>query len=196
MPFLGHFIIEPIMYGAIIYYPIQCIIAVVGAIFPYILSLVVLAIIVGSWLFTRYIQFRYRSVLLILGGLVFSVAFGWGGYAISISDPNSPIQMFIDNKQLPSSNPSKQSDIINGTDTNENSAIGTTEINDQFGDEDEIDDQFDGVGEEGLFGSLSVGTTEYVGDMAGYPVEFTITKNDGNINAVYKNVKYWLNMQM
>ena len=61
MPILGHFVIEPIMYGAIIYYPIQCIIALVGAIFPYILSLIVLAIIVGAWLFTRYCQFRYQS---------------------------------------------------------------------------------------------------------------------------------------
>ena len=36
MPFLGHFVIEPIIYGAIIYYPIQCVIALVGSIFPYV----------------------------------------------------------------------------------------------------------------------------------------------------------------
>lgn len=94
MPFLGHFVIEPIMYGAIIYYPIQCVIAVVGAIFPYLLSLIVLGIMAGSWVFTRYIQIRYRSVLLVLCGVVFSVAFGWGGYAIMESGPNSTITMF------------------------------------------------------------------------------------------------------
>lgn len=93
MPFLGHFVIEPIIYGAIIYYPIQCVIAVVGAIFPYLLSLIILVIIVGSWGFTRYVHIRYRSVLLVLCGLVFSVAFSLGGYTISKSDPNSPISM-------------------------------------------------------------------------------------------------------
>lgn len=142
MPLIGHFILEPIMYGAIIYYPIQCIIALVGAIFPYILSIIVLVIIVGSWLFTHYVQCRYRSTLLVLCGILFSLAFGWGGYVIMNSMSES-----------------------------------------------EIDEQFVGIGKEGLLGSLSIGTTEYVGDMDGNPIEFTITKDESNeVNAVYKNL--------
>lgn len=193
LPILGHFVFEPILYGAIIYYPIQCVIALVGAIFPYVLSLAVLAIIVGSWLFTRYIQFRYRSTLLVLCGLVFSVAFGWGGYAIMKSGENSNIQMLADNQQVSLPISSEQIEVIDDANANEDGTVGEAET--QIGDDD-IDDQFDGVGEEGLFGSLSIGTTEYVGDMAGFPIEFTITKNDGSISAVYKNVKYSTKMNL
>ena len=76
MPILGHFVLEPIIYGALIYYPIQCVIALVGAIFPYIMTLIVLAIIAGAWLFTREVKIRYRSALLVACGVLFTVAFG------------------------------------------------------------------------------------------------------------------------
>lgn len=171
MPILGHFVIEPIMYGAIIYYPIQCIIALVGAIFPYILSLIVLAIIVGAWLFTRYCQFRYHSAVLVVLGVLFTIAFAWGGYAIGKSVPGSTIQM------------------LTGPQGDGNSG-------DYY--EEGEDDQFEGVGEEGLISCLPNGTTEFVGEMAGYPIEFIITKNAdmGNIKAVYKNVKYNATMNL
>lgn len=175
MPILGHFVIEPIMYGAIIYYPIQCIIAVVGAIFPYILSLIVLAIIVGAWLFTRTFEFRYHSAVLIAAGILFTIAFAWGGYAIGKNEPGSTIQMLTG---TPS--PSNEFD---------ETAAPQGAVDEVY--DEEEDDQFEGYGEEGLLGSLPNGTTEYVGDMEGYPIEFTITKNDvGDIKAIYKNVQY------
>ena len=182
-PFIGHFVIEPIIYGAIIYYPIQCIIAVVGAIFPYILSLIVLGIIVGSWMFTRTFQFRYHSAVLVFAGVLFTVAFAWGGYAIGKSEPGSTIQM------LTSGTPSTT---IDNVETEENDAYIEEPIVENVAEEEEEDDQFAGVGEEGLYGSLPEGTTEYAGEMAGYPIEFSITKSVdmGNITAVYKNVKY------
>lgn len=171
MPILGHFVIEPIMYGAIIYYPIQCIIALVGTIFPYILSLIVLAIIVGAWLFTRYCQFRYHSAVLVVLGVLFTIAFAWGGYAIGKSVPGSTIQM------------------LTGPQGDDNSG-------DYY--EEGEDDQFEGVGEEGLISCLPNGTTEFVGEMAGFPIEFIITRNAdmGNIKAVYKNVKYNTTMNL
>lgn len=95
-PFLGHFVIEPIIYGAIIYYPIQCIIAIVGSIFPYVLSLIVLAIIAVTWIFAKNFQFRYRSIALVLAGLLFTGAFAWGGYAIEKAAPSGSIEMFAD----------------------------------------------------------------------------------------------------
>lgn len=187
MPFLGHFVIEPIIYGAIIYYPIQCIIAVVGAIFPYILSLIVLAIIVGAWLFTRTCQFRYRSALLVALGVLFTVAFAWGGYAIGKSVPGSTIQMLVGDT------PSSMNSDGNATHVFDDTAApqGEGDDSDDYYEEGE-DDQFEGVGEDGLLGSLPNGTTEYAGEMAGFPIEFIITKSEdtGNIKAVYKNVKY------
>ena len=99
MPFLGHFVIEPIIYGAIIYYPIQCVIAVVGTIFPYVLSLIVLVIMGGSWLFFKNFNFRYRSVVLVLLGVLFTGAFCWGGYALHNATPGSTISMLADTSQ-------------------------------------------------------------------------------------------------
>lgn len=197
MPILGHFVIEPIIYGAIIYYPIQCIIAVVGAIFPYILSLIVLGIIVGAWLFSKKCQFRYHSVVLVIAGLLFTIAFAWGGYAIGKSEPGSTIQMLAGDGQTAVG-------AENGKDAYGETSNALASSTEQMGNsveeapvEDE-GDQFEGVGEEGLLGSLPMGTTEYVGDMAGYPIELKITKNDssGEVSGVYKNVKYGTIMEL
>ena len=188
LPFLGHFGLEPLMYGAVIYYPIQCIIAIVGAIFPYILSIIVLAIIVGAWLFTRTFQFRYHSVVLIVAGLLFTVAFAWGGYIIKNNEPGNEIQMLTSNTQSLSASNDYQT-YESATNDGKTESVESNE--DEGG-------QFEGVGEEGLFGSLPNGTTEYVGDMAGFPIEFSITKSDnmGSIKAIYKNVKYGTKMNL
>ena len=82
IPIFGHFIIEPIIYGALIYYPVQCVIAILGGAFPYIMSLVILAIVAGSWMYTRVATFRYRSALLVALGILLIVAFGYGAYSI------------------------------------------------------------------------------------------------------------------
>lgn len=100
MPILGHFIIEPIIYGAIIFYPIQCIIALVGSIFPYILALIVIAIIGMFWLFSRGVSVRYHSLALVVLGLLFTVAFAWGGVAIKNAGPEATIQMLGDMPQV------------------------------------------------------------------------------------------------
>lgn len=54
----------------------------------------------------------------------------------------------------------------------------------------------EGYGSEGLLGSLPNGTTEYVGEMAGFPIEFTITKSEEGLRAKYKNVKFSATMQL
>lgn len=81
-PILGRFVLVPLAVAAAIYYPLMCIVHVVGAIFPYILSAIVLAIIVVSWMFTRWFQFPNSSIVLVLAGIALTVAFAWGGYAI------------------------------------------------------------------------------------------------------------------
>ena len=64
--------------------------------------------------------------------------------------------------------------------------------------EEDEDDQFEGVGEEGLYGCLPEGIIDYTGDMEGFPIEFRIIKSAdmGNIAAVYKNVKYGTTMNL
>lgn len=51
---------------------------------------------------------------------------------------------------------------------------------------------------DGLLGSLPNGTTVYEGDMDGFPIRFTITKDEsrGEIKAVYKNVNYGSTMTL
>lgn len=184
LPLLGHFIFEPIIYAAIIYYPIQGIIALVGAIFPYILSLIVLAIIVGAWLFTSHVTMRYRSALLVACGLVFTIAFGWGGYSIMRTLPGGTIQMLVNNN----------SEQLNNAGIITNDTVGYT---DGMSSEEEMEGQFEDYGEEGLFGSLPTGTIEYEGKMGEYPIEFTIIyEPDSGLKAIYKNMNNGATMEM
>ena len=196
LPFLGHFILEPIVYGALIYYPIQCIIAIVGAIFPYILSLIVLAIIVGAWLFSHKFQFRYHSLALIVGGLLFTTGFTVGGYAIMKASPNSTIQMMAN---IPQNSPEAPSGADDEWQMNESDGNTITQIDDPvYEDGLEEDDQFEGIGEVGLMASLPEGTTVYTGDMGGFPIEMTIINNSktGVLKAIYKNIKYGTTLQL
>ena len=193
MPLLGHFIIEPIIYGAIIYYPIQCIIALVGSIFPYILALIVIGIIALAWMFTRQFSFRYHSVMLVAFALVFCTAFTWGGIAIKNAGPGAEIQMLADT----------QTDSDNEGTLTEDGSDDASPV-DPEGDEiqddgviDEEDDQFGGEEEEGLFGCLPQGTTTFEGDMDGFPIEFNITKSEvDEIIAMFKNVNSGTVMRM
>lgn len=193
MPILGHFILEPIIYGAIIYYPIQCIIAILGAIFPYIVTIIVLAIIAGAWLFTKKLQFRYRSALLIVLGVLFTAGFAMGGFAIKNSDPGSTISLLVDTTQGGDTEVlADNQTVTEPIDYGEEAPEAVTE------DEEEVDEQFVGVGEEGLLGSLPDGTSTFEGNMDGFPIEFAITKpdNSGSLSGMYKNVKYGTTMKL
>ena len=82
-PILGRFILFPLAVAAAIYYPLMCIVHLVGAIFPWILSLIIVGIIITSWMFTSWFKFRNCSIVLAIAGVVFTAAFIWGGLAIS-----------------------------------------------------------------------------------------------------------------
>ena len=174
----GRFFLVPIMVAALIYYPLMCIVHLLGAIFPYIVVLLVVGVIFVSWKFTSWFQFRYHSWLLVIVGIVMTISFSWGGYALgSGSGCNLPL-------------PGEDTSVVEGDDGNDEGGDNS--------DMDEKDNQFLGVGEEGLYGCLPEGTTEFEGDMEGYPIEFSITKNAdmGNITAVYNNVKYGTTMNL
>lgn len=190
-PVLGRFVLVPIIIAALIYYPLMCIVHLVGSIFPYILSLIVVAIIGFSWMFTRWFQFRYHSWVLVLVGIVFTAAFSWGGYAISHTEEGGTIQMIADMTQQ-------------GGSSDEFSEGGSSAASsdDVFGDSETSStsetDEFDDEPCDGLYSQLPEGTTEFEGDMAGFPIEMTITKNSekGTIDATYKNVKYGTTMEL
>lgn len=194
-PILGHFIIEPLVYGALIYYPIQCVIAIVGAIFPYILSLIILCIIACAWLFTHKFQFRYHSVVLIVGGAIFIVGFTLGGYAIMKADSNSTIQMVAD---IPQNSSNARSGTGYGSQMKGSLRDTEDELDEPIYDDEYEDNQFGDDGEVGLMGSLPDGTTFYTGEMGGFPIELTITKNNetGVLEATYKNIKYGTTLKL
>ena len=131
-------------------------------------------------------------------GILFTGAFSWGGYTLYKATPGSTISMLANTSQQTNSNAASddtqqaQQESPNSDSEFDDTASATSDF-----EEDEAD-QFEGIGEEGLYGSLPNGTTDYTGDMDGYPIEFSITKNDdmGNIKAVYKNVKYGATMEL
>jgi len=180
-PILGRFVLVPLFVAAIIYYPLMCIVHLVGAIFPYILSLIVIAISVVAWKFTSWFEFRYHSWLLVLMGFVFTIAFSWGGYAISHTESGGNMKLIVD---------PGPSEVITKVDVEE----GQSEPDeDEFGDsETGGSSEFDDTPCDGLYSSLPNDTTEYEGDMAGFPIAFTIIKKGetGDINGIYKNLKF------
>ncbi len=80
VPLLGHFILEPIVYGALIYYPIQCLIAIVGAVFPYVVILLVLALIAGTWLLADRFTDKRRKAFILSVALMSAAMAGLAGY--------------------------------------------------------------------------------------------------------------------
>lgn len=193
IPFFGHFILEPIIYGSIIYYPIQVIIAIIGSVFPYVLSLIILAIAVGSWISTKKFQFRYRSLLLVVITLIFTAAFGIGSYAIL--SPTSHIGSdYVENTPASTNNnPDQQDESLFAS---EDSTIQQTASEEQVSTQEQSQESEEQ--EDGLFSAVPNGTTKYAGDMAGFPIEFSIVKNQetSTLYATYKNVKYGTTMKM
>ena len=187
MPFIGHFVIEPIIYGAIIYYPVQCVIALVGTIFPYIMSLIILAIVAGSWAYTRVAKFRYRSAVMVALCVLLTVAVGYGAYSIHDSYAPHPIELSSDD----------------GT-----SNIGLTDGQAAEGEQaaeegvtDNAEDMIEDGGEmaetgEGLFGSLPEGTSVYSGVMEGFTIEMTFVKQESSINGTFKDVTNGYSMHL
>ena len=82
LPILGRFVAVPIIVAAIIYYPLMCVVHIVGWAFPYLVSLLAIGVIGISWVLPSKLQMNNRSIILLLLAIVFSAAFGYGGYAI------------------------------------------------------------------------------------------------------------------
>ena len=81
-PILGHLVIEPLMYAALIYYPLMCILYLVGAFLPYILSVLVLLLCAASFKADLLPDFPYKNIILSAASLLFTSGFVYGGWSI------------------------------------------------------------------------------------------------------------------
>lgn len=78
LPLLGRFVIVPLLVSAAIYYPLQCVIALVGAIFPWIVSLIIVGIIAGIWIWNH--NESKNPIIFSAASLLLTICFGVGAY--------------------------------------------------------------------------------------------------------------------
>ena len=83
MPILGHFVIEPLVYACIIYYPLMCIVALFGVVLPFALSLLLIGVCVVLFAFSKFLMnVPYRSIVLVVATLFLSVALLWSSISM------------------------------------------------------------------------------------------------------------------
>ncbi len=74
MPILGHFVFEPIIYASIIYYPLMCIVALLGFILPYALTLLLVGLGVGLIIYGKLLlKLPYRTLILVVSTLLITI---------------------------------------------------------------------------------------------------------------------------
>ena len=83
MPILGHFVIEPLVYACIIYYPLMCIVALFGVVLPFALSLILVGVCVLLIVYNKFLMnVPYRSLVLVVTTLFVSVALLWSSISM------------------------------------------------------------------------------------------------------------------
>lgn len=89
LPLLGHFVIEPIIYACIIFYPLMCLFAILGFILPYAITLILISISVFIFLSPKHANgVAYRSVVLVLLTLLMGGGLSWAGWSMESSKGN------------------------------------------------------------------------------------------------------------
>lgn len=84
-PILGHFVIEPIIYACLVYYPLAIVFSIVGALLPYILIALLVAITAGFYLSSRHVMgIRFRSVALILAAVLVGGGLLWASVSMEM----------------------------------------------------------------------------------------------------------------
>ncbi len=143
MPILGHFVIEPMIYAAIVYYPMACVFALVASVLPYLITLMTVLLVVGMALSSRLLKgLRYRSIFLIIVAVMSIGGLGWWGYYLEMAKPSHMLEMYDKNneepytEETPKEDNTKQSDEedfsnidVNTTEENEFTDSETTEQN-------------------------------------------------------------------
>lgn len=94
VPLAMHFIVEPMLWAALIYYPLMCVVAILGALVPYILAIVIIALCYLVFMFPTKCNFRYHSAALVAFSVLLTGIFVFGGYSIQsmASGSSAPVQ--------------------------------------------------------------------------------------------------------
>lgn len=101
MPFIGHFIIEPIIYACIIYYPLMCIFAVLGIVLPYVIALVLVGIAGGMFLCGRYASsLRFHSLVLLFSTILICGGLSWVSVNMEQAKASQEEQIKIPQEQI------------------------------------------------------------------------------------------------
>lgn len=82
LPLLGRFVIVPLLVSAAIYYPIMCLVWLVGSIFPYVLSFIIVVIIVALWLLCSSSDVSKNIIIYSVISFLLSAGFAFGAYYI------------------------------------------------------------------------------------------------------------------
>lgn len=86
LPIIGHFVIEPILYACIIFYPLMCVFAIIGIILPYFLSILLLGISAAVFMGGRTLaKVRCHSLIVLLATVIIGGGLTW----ISINMENA-----------------------------------------------------------------------------------------------------------
>ena len=84
LPILGHFLIEPCIYAAIIYYPIMCVVALVAAILPYFLTVILVAITACIAVYgKKLVTVRNHSLIIVLLTIVLGGGLSYAAYVMN-----------------------------------------------------------------------------------------------------------------
>lgn len=82
VPLMMHLVVEPLIWAALIYYPLMCVVAILGALVPYILAIVIVGLCYLVFKFPSKCNFRYHSAALVTLGVVLTAIFGISGLSI------------------------------------------------------------------------------------------------------------------
>ena len=114
LPLLGHFVIEPIIYACIIFYPLMVLFAILGIILPYAISLILIAISAGIFISKEHVSgVRYRSFVLIIATLVIAGGLTW----ISVNMEKAKMQTSVP-EPVENMFDSNSNDMFESTETN------------------------------------------------------------------------------
>lgn len=124
LPLLGHFVIEPIIYACIIFYPLMCIFALLGIILPYVITLILLAIlglIFESRKFTG--NAAYRSVILIMLTFLMGGGLTWVSWSLEKSK-NPTVSVAMEKSASHTDETTPEDDMFTTTDNNRTENTG------------------------------------------------------------------------
>ena len=97
MPILGHFVIEPIIYACIIYYPLACVIAIFGVILPYAITIILLAICALLFVFNEHVmRLPYRTAILVLATILIAGGLTWAAVSMEQDKPKETTEYIED----------------------------------------------------------------------------------------------------